>query len=114
MTEESFAQLVSHPLALALLTVVIAAITAALTVKLLSAGRPPAAVARGGGVPQSDASGPAVDERAVVAAIAAAVTASIGAHRIIYIGARQSGSSWATQLRSRHHASHAPQTQSRN
>jgi hypothetical protein len=119
MIEESIRSLFSHPLgyavlaviAIAVLAFVVAAINLALTAKLLNAHR---AVGAAGAAAKGSAHLPATDERAVVAAIAAAVTATLGSHRIIYIGARQSGSGWAAQLRSRHHASHLPQQPNRN
>jgi hypothetical protein len=118
---ESAALLLNHPLgyavlvviAIAVLAFIIAAINLALTAKLLNkhqAGGVPAA----GAATKASAHMPTTDDRAIVAAIAAAVTATIGSHRIIYIGARQSGSGWAAQLRSRHHASHMPQPWNRN
>ncbi len=123
MIEESISSLFSHPLGYAVLTViaiaalafVVAAINLSLTAKLLNAHRAAGAPApAGSAAAKASAHLPAVDERAVVAAIAAAVTATLGSQRIIYIGARQSGSGWAAQLRSRHHASHMPQQPTRN
>lgn len=119
MIEESISSLFSHPLgyavlaviAIAVLAFVVAAINLSLTAKLLNAHR---AAGAAGSAAKASAHLPAVDERAVVAAIAAAVTATLGSQRIIYIGARQSGSGWAAQLRSRHHASHMPQQPNRN
>lgn len=121
MIEESISSLFSHPLGYAVLAViaiaalafVVAAINLSLTAKLLNAHRAAGASAAGSAT-KASAHLPAVDERAVVAAIAAAVTATLGSQRIIYIGARQSGSGWAAQLRSRHHASHMPQQPNRN
>ncbi len=122
MIEESISSLFSHPLgyavlaviAIAVLAFVVAAINLSLTAKLLNAHRAAGASAAGSAAAKASAHLPAVDERAVVAAIAAAVTATLGSQRIIYIGARQSGSGWASQLRSRHHASHMPQQSNRN
>lgn len=119
MIEESISSLFSHPLGYAVLAViaiaalafVVAAINLSLTAKLLNAHR---AAGAAGSAAKASAHLPAIDERAVVAAIAAAVTATLGSQRIIYIGARQSGSGWAAQLRSRHHASHMPQQPNRN
>lgn len=119
MIEESISSLFSHPLGYAVLAViaiaalafVVAAINLSLTAKLLNAHR---AAGAAGSAAKASAHLPAIDERAVVAAIAAAVTATLGSQRIIYIGARQSGSGWAAQLRSRHHASHMPQQSNRN
>jgi hypothetical protein len=44
---------------------------------------------------------------ALIAAISAAVYSTLGAHRIVYIGGPQAGSSWANAMRSQHHTSHA-------
>lgn len=46
-------------------------------------------------------------EPEVVAAISAAVAASVGAHRVIYIG-EDHAAGWAADARHRHHASHDP------
>ncbi|MBL8660665.1 MAG: hypothetical protein JNM75_13020 [Rhodospirillales bacterium] len=52
---------------------------------------------------------PARDETAAqVAAVAAAVYAVIGAHRLVHIGEATRGSVWATLGRSQHQTSHAP------
>ncbi len=52
---------------------------------------------------------PARDETAAhVAAVAAAVYAIIGAHRLVHIGEASRGSVWATLGRSQHQTSHAP------
>jgi hypothetical protein len=52
---------------------------------------------------------PAVDEAAAhVAAIAAAVYAVVGAHRLVHIGEVQRDVGWLTTGRLAHHASHAP------
>lgn len=52
---------------------------------------------------------PARDESAAVAAaIAAAVYAMIGAHRLVYIGEARSSFGWTSEIRSRLHTSHAP------
>ena len=52
---------------------------------------------------------PARDETAAhVAAVAAAVYAIIGAHRLVHIGEATRGSVWATLGRSQHQTSHAP------
>lgn len=117
MTEVSIV-LLNHPLgyaalavlAIAALALAVAAINLALTARLLTAHRKTTTAGAGAaartGAPAAVAG---MDERAIVAAIAAAVTATVGAHRIIYIGAQQSGSSWSAAMRSRHHASHMPQ-----
>lgn len=109
MVNEGIASLLSHPLGAILLTAIIAAITAALVVKLLIR-RPPAAAGLGSvtaaGVRR--ASVPVDDDRAVVAAIVGAVVATVGAHRIVQISSAEVGSNWTTELRSRHHASHTP------
>ncbi len=43
-----------------------------------------------------------------LAAIAAAVSAMMGAHRIIHIDAPDRGFGWTAEARSSHHTSHAP------
>ena len=123
---ESTALLLNHPLgyavlaviAIAVLAFIIAAINLALTAKLLNkhqaGGVSGAGLATKASAHKASAHMPTTDDRAIVAAIAAAVTATLGSHRIIYIGAQQSGSGWAAQLRSRHHASHMPQPWNRN
>jgi hypothetical protein len=118
---ESAAHLLNHPLgyaalvvvAIAALAFIVAAINLALTAKLLNKHQA-SGVSGAGPATKASAHVPTTDDRAIVAAIAAAVTATLGSHRIIYIGARQSGSGWAAQLRSRHHASHMPQPWNRN
>lgn len=52
---------------------------------------------------------PALDEKAAhIAAIAAAVYAVLGAHRLVHIGEAARGPGWTTTGRLVHHASHAP------
>jgi hypothetical protein len=52
---------------------------------------------------------PARDEAAEhAAAIAAAVFAVLGAHRMVYIGPAQPGVGWTSEIRTRLHTSHAP------
>jgi hypothetical protein len=52
---------------------------------------------------------PAVDETAAhVAAVAAAVYAVLGAHRLVHIGEAARGPGWVTTGRLAHHGSHAP------
>jgi len=113
MLNEGIVSVSNHPLGAILLTVVTAAITATLIVKLLIR-RPSAAAGIGSataaGVRASD---PVDDDRAVVAAIVGAVVATMGTYRVIQIGSAEAGSSWTAELRSRHHAAHTPhQTQS--
>jgi len=113
---ESAAHLLNHPLgyaalvivAIAVLAFIVAAINLALTAKLLNRHRA-GGVLVAGPATKASAHVPTTDDRAIVAAIAAAVTATLGARRIIYIGAEQSGARWAAELRLRHHASHMPQ-----
>lgn len=80
MTDDSFASFLSHPLGVALIAAIVSAITARLTVKAMLAqgllAPPPVAGARTG-----------MEDRAVVAAIAAAVAASFGSSRIVSISA---------------------------
>lgn len=52
---------------------------------------------------------PARDEsKEVAAAIAAAVYAVLGAHRLVYLGEARPTFSWTSELRARLHTSHAP------
>ena len=52
---------------------------------------------------------PAHDEAAAhVAAVAAAVYAVLGAHRLVHIGEAERGPGWVTTGRLAHHGSHAP------
>jgi len=55
------------------------------------------------------AEAPSPDDETVrhVAAIAAAVYTVIGAHRLVYIGEAQTGTSWRATGRTIHHISHA-------
>lgn len=77
MTDDSLASFFSHPLGVALIAAVVAAITARLTVKAMLADRLLA--------PQFAGRGPHGEDRAVVAAIAAAVAASFTGSRIVAI-----------------------------
>lgn len=52
------------------------------------------------------ATAPAGLDPAVVAAIGAAVHATLGAHRIVWIGEAPSSAGWTAETRARHHASH--------
>ena len=57
---------------------------------------------------------PEVDEAAAhVAAVAAAVYAVLGAHRLVHIGEAPRGPGWTTIGRLAHHASHAPRRSGR-
>lgn len=77
MTDDSFASFFSHPLGIALIAAVVAAITARLTVKAM--------LADGVLAPRLAGPGPRMEDRAIVAAIAAAVTASFSGSRIVSI-----------------------------
>jgi hypothetical protein len=46
------------------------------------------------------------DELAVL--IAAACSAVVGAHRIVFVAETQRGANWTTEMRARHHQSHLP------
>lgn len=60
-------------------------------------------------IPVSVSVAPARDETAAhVAAVAAAVYAVIGSHRLVHIGEASRGSVWATLGRSQHQTSHTP------
>lgn len=57
---------------------------------------------------------PARDEGAeVAAAIAAAVYAMLGAHRLVYIGEAKPGFGWTSEIRTRLHTSHTPRMERR-
>jgi hypothetical protein len=59
--------------------------------------------------PVSISVAPAVDETAAhVAAVAAAVYAILGAHRLVHIGEAAPGPAWTAMGRLAHHASHMP------
>ena len=59
--------------------------------------------------PVSISVAPAVDETlAHVAAVAAAVYAVLGAHRLVHIGEAMRGPAWTATGRLAHHASHMP------
>jgi hypothetical protein len=90
VTDDSFASFFSHPLGVALIAAVVAVITAPLTVKAMLAQGLPA--------PPLAGPGPSVRERALVAAIAAAVAASFGSSRIFHIGIVPSGPVRETQF----------------
>jgi hypothetical protein len=107
MQEFSLATLLSHPFGQIVLTVVVAAITSVITVRIMGApgarSEPPRAPAAPRRVDL-----PAPAEGAIVAAISAAVYAVIGPHRIVYIAAVRPGSNWTAEMRTQHHTSHAP------
>jgi hypothetical protein len=102
-------------------TVIVAVVTSVVTVRIMTA-RPapaPSTLAPSAPAPASPAAPrglAAGDDEALIAAISAAVYASIGAHRILYIGPGPSAaSSWTTGARTQHHASHAlPRTRPAN
>jgi Na+-transporting methylmalonyl-CoA/oxaloacetate decarboxylase gamma subunit len=104
MNADIFDILLNHPLGQLAMTVVVAVVTSLATVRIMMArvARTPA--------PPAPAAELAPDEdEALIAAIAAAVYATIGAHRIVYIGpsSGSTASSWTAAMRTRHHASHA-------
>jgi hypothetical protein len=93
------------------LMAVIAVATAGL-ISLLVAGlsaldrrRAPAAVVAAAPPPPAVTDG--VDP-AVVAAISAAIQATVGAHHIVWIGPTPSAGGWTSEVRQRHHGSHRP------
>jgi hypothetical protein len=53
------------------------------------------------------------ENREIAAAIAAAVYAVLGAHRLVYIGEARPGFTWTSEIRSRLHTSHTPRMQRR-
>jgi hypothetical protein len=131
MNEISLATVLSHPLGQFVVTVIVAAVTSVLTVRLMGApggnrsdirndnrAAPPAMAALASPAPRAaivpapsvDAAAASVQpvDGAIVAAISAAVYAVMGAHRIVFIADTRTGSSWTNELRSQHHTSHAP------
>lgn len=132
MNELSLASVLSHPLGQFVVTVIVAAVTSVLTVRMMAApgdnreapprtaaATPPIVAAvvpaprEVPAVTPAPRAIPAVipvprDDGAIVAAISAAVYAVIGAHRIVFIADTRTGSSWTNELRSQHHTSHAP------
>jgi hypothetical protein len=108
MNADILDSLLGHPLGQLVVTVIVAVVTSVVTVRMMTA-RPaltPPALAPPAPVPSPIEPG---EEEALIAAIAAAVYATIGAHRIVYIGPSSPavGSSWTTEMRTRHHTSHA-------
>jgi hypothetical protein len=108
MNADILDSLLGHPLGQLVVTVIVAVVTSVVTVRMMTA-RPaltPPALAPPAPVPPPIETG---EEEALIAAIAAAVYATIGAHRIVYIGPSSPavGSSWTTEMRTRHHTSHA-------
>lgn len=57
---------------------------------------------------ESPSSEPRAAPEEDIAIITAALTAAMGAHRIVHLEQRPRGQAWASQGRSAHHASHAP------
>jgi hypothetical protein len=103
MYEFSLATALNHPLGQLVVTVIVAAVTSVLTVRIMGAsGDAPKAPRR------APAAAPARDDTAIVAAISAAVYAVIGAHRIVYLAETRRGSSWTSEMRTQHHTSHTP------
>ncbi|MDC7788968.1 hypothetical protein PQJ75_26100 [Rhodoplanes sp. TEM] len=115
MTQEMLGGLLLQLYGSFLVSAVVAALTAVVTVRLMTRRQADApavpAVAHAPAVPAPAPAGPILgpgvgaDDLAVIAAIAAA---AFGAHRVVYIGEARPGSGWTSQIRTRHHASHAP------
>jgi hypothetical protein len=111
MDELSLAVLFSHPLGQIAVTVVVAALTSWLTVRMMTGERreAPTETSRPGTQPVArPVQLAAPEEGALIAAISAAVYAVIGAHRIVYVAPVRPGSSWTAEARTVHHTSHAP------
>ena len=103
MHEFSLVTALSHPLGQLVLTVIVAAVTSVLTVRLLDA------FGNAARAPRRAAPAAAThDDAAIVAAISAAVYAVIGAHRIVHLAEAKRGSSWTNEMRTQHHTSHSP------
>lgn len=116
MTQEMLGGLLLQLYGSFLVSAVVAALTAVVTVKLMTRRAPEEQAAVRAAAPSLPAAavaaagptlGPGVstDDLAVIAAIAAA---AFGAHRVVYIGEARSGSGWTAEMRTRHHTSHAP------
>lgn len=103
MHDFSLATALSHPLGQLVLTVIVAAVTSVLTVRILDSFTNTARAPR-----RAAPAAAAHDDAAVVAAISAAVYAVIGAHRIVYLAEARRGSSWTAEMRTQHHTSHSP------
>ena len=108
MNADILDSLLGHPLGQLVVTVIVAVLTSVVTVRMMTA-RPaatPLAPSAPAPVPPPIAAG---EDDALIAAITAAVYATIGVHRIVYIGPSSpaAGSSWTTEMRTRHHTSHA-------
>ncbi len=104
-----------YPVGLLVLTIVItviasaiaSSIAAVLAVRLMACRLFPPAAAAATIVPSTGAAPAAsTTSPALIAAISAAVYSTLGAHRIVYVGARP-GTSWTTETRTQHHTSHA-------
>jgi hypothetical protein len=110
MDELSLAVLFGHPLGQIAVTVVVAAITSWLTVRMMTGDRRQSAeTPRPGTQPVArPVQLAAPEEGALIAAISAAVYTVIGAHRIVYVAPVRPGSSWTAEARTVHHTSHAP------
>lgn len=98
----SLESLLQHPLGQLLVTVMVAIVTSVVTVRLMIARPSPAPAAKAIQEPEPETE----QDAALIAAITAAVYATIGAHRIVFIGESVPGSSWTSEMRTRHHASH--------
>ena len=110
MDELLFPAFLSHPLGQIALTVVVAALTSWLTVRMMTGDRRQSAeTPRPGTQPAArPVQLAAPEESALIAAISAAVYTVIGAHRIVYVAPVRPGSSWTAEARTVHHTSHAP------
>ena len=86
----------------ALLGVLLTIAVAALTAMIVARSVRPVPVS---GPSTSRAAGD--DSAALIAAISAAAYATVGAHRLVYVG-ETVHSSWTTEARQRHHSSHSP------
>ncbi len=106
MNDFSLATLFGQPLGQIVVTVIVAVIASALTVRIMAGRREQAEPPQAPAARPIEMPPPA--EGALVAAISAAVYAVIGAHRIVYVAAVRPGSSWTAETRTQHHTSHAP------
>ena len=115
MNELNSMTFLGYPVGLLVLTIVItviasaiaSSIAAVLAVRLMACRLLPPASSRAASGPSSPlATAASATCPALIAAISAAVYSTLGAHRIVYVGASP-GTNWTTEMRSQHHTSHA-------
>ena len=113
MNELNSMTFLGYPVALLVLTIVITviasaiatAIAAVLAVRLMASRLLPPVPSQPAAVTPVAPAASGVCPK-LIAAISAAVYSTLGAHRIVYVGAGP-GTNWTTELRTQHHTSHA-------